>query len=75
MDAGFGITFFLFRICFHFYLFAYAIYSGISIFSICILTLSCGLHIMWFNTWVQKYGKSAFGLGKMSGGGERDKKV
>ena len=30
---------------------------------------------MWFNTWVQKYGKSAFGLGKMSGGGERDKKV
>jgi hypothetical protein len=59
-DIGFGVTFFLLRICFHGYVFAYAVYSQIHIFPITILFLSSILHILWFGNWCNTYGRRLY---------------
>jgi hypothetical protein len=55
-DLGFGATFFIFRICYHAYIFAYAIYSQVYTPIIIMYALTLILHINWFYTWMIKYG-------------------
>ena len=54
-DVGFGLTFFLLRICYHSYVFAYAIYSGVEVVALVLYTLTLALHIFWFYGWFTKY--------------------
>jgi hypothetical protein len=67
-DLGFGVTFFLLRICYHGYVFSFAIYSkaeGIVLFFYSITLL---MHIFWFYTWFSKYGIRLLGLKKKTKG-------
>ena len=57
-DMGFGITFFVFRICYHLFFFTLACYNsetvGMPVRVLYSLTLL--MHINWFYNWVTKYG-------------------
>lgn len=55
-DVGFGITFFLLRIVYHGWFFAYAIYSGTDTMLLVLFTLTMTMHVNWFYTWFTKYG-------------------
>lgn len=57
-DLGFGITFFLLRICYHAYFLAYTYYSGTDGLVIFLFSLTMVMHLNWFYTWVTKYGKA-----------------
>ena len=56
-DMGFGLTFFTFRICYHFFFFTLACYNsetvGMPVRVLYSLTLL--MHINWFYAWVTKY--------------------
>jgi hypothetical protein len=56
-DAGFGITFFLFRIAYHIYVGAAAFYADVSIVPKVLVLLTLTLHAFWFSSWVSSYGK------------------
>ena len=56
-DLLFGITFFLTRILFHFYLVAYAYISGAAAMIIGFGCLTGLMHLKWFHAWFTKYGK------------------
>lgn len=66
-DLGFGVTFFLFRILLHLYMFVYLYRLQCDTIVTVIFFLTTLLHLNWFGTWVTKYGKSFFG-------GAKDKK-
>lgn len=58
-DLGFGVTFFLFRIVFHGYITAYALYAAVTPVVIALYLLTLTLHLNWFYAWVSKYGSKA----------------
>lgn len=55
-DIGFGFTFFILRICYHFYFFIYALYSGVDTLVLSLYLLTLTMHLNWFYSWVIKYG-------------------
>lgn len=57
-DIGFGLSFFILRIVYHFGLLAYSVYSGCDLPVIIIYSLTAALHVNWFTTWISKYGSS-----------------
>jgi len=63
-DIGFGLTFFLFRICYHGYFFAYCFYSKCDTAILVLYSLTMTMHVNWFYTWVTKYGMKLLGAGK-----------
>lgn len=54
-DMGFGVTFFLFRVAFHFYMMALAYVSGVDTALFWCFVGPFLLHVFWFSTWVSKY--------------------
>jgi hypothetical protein len=54
-DLGFGISFFLLRLCYHFYFFVYAIKSGAATLILIIWVGAFTLHCFWFYGWFSKY--------------------
>lgn len=60
-DLGFGVTFFLFRVLYHAYFFAYGLKSGMDAVLVGIFTLTMTLHLNWFYTWISKYAFPAKG--------------
>lgn len=54
-DIGFGATFFLLRIVYHIFIFAYALKSGVETVVAVLYTLTLTLHLFWFYGWVTKY--------------------
>lgn len=59
-DLVFGITFFLFRIVFHSYIFYEGHCAGCCKVAKVLYTMSLVLHIYWFTNWWNKYGRSSF---------------
>jgi len=59
-DLGFGVTFFILRICYHGWFFAYAIYSKTDKMMIGLYALTMTMHLNWFYAWVTKYGVKLF---------------
>jgi hypothetical protein len=58
-DLGFGLTFFLFRICYHAYVLVYSVKLKASWVPIILYVLTLTLHLFWFKSWVTKYAKKA----------------
>lgn len=58
-DLGFGLTFFLLRICYHAYILAYTIKLKASWVAIILYVMTLTLHLFWFKSWVTKYAKKA----------------
>lgn len=56
-DLGFGITFFIFRIVYHFYLMYAGWISGYDITLRVLHALTFALHVSWFNSWRKNYAK------------------
>ena len=56
-DIGFGASFFLFRIVFHFLLLVFSIMAGTDKLLVGLYSITMGLHLFWFGTWFSKYGK------------------
>lgn len=54
-DIGFGLSFFLFRIVFHFYILVNSLYLQVGYFQSVITSMSMILHLMWFSSWFTKY--------------------
>lgn len=55
-DLGFGISFFLLRICYHTYFLVYGLISGVDFVVTFLFILTLTMHLNWFYTWVIKYG-------------------
>ena len=57
-DLGFGLTFFIFRICWHLCFFGLAFYNSdtVSIPVRVLYSVTLLMHINWFQNWVTKYG-------------------
>ena len=55
-DLGFGLSFFLLRICYHLYLFTLGMKIGIETPVIGVFVLTLTMHLNWFYAWVSKYG-------------------
>lgn len=56
-DLGFGLTFFVFRVIYHGYLFIHVTAVNTGAYHSCIVLLTLSIHIHWFLTWARKYGK------------------
>lgn len=56
-DLGFGATFFIFRIAYHFYLMCAGWIAGYDITLRVLHLLTFALHISWFNSWRNNYAK------------------
>lgn len=57
-DIGFGVTFALFRLIFHLWIFSYGYtHGGISSTLTILFVLTMTLHLHWFINWVSKYGR------------------
>jgi len=54
-DIGFGLSFFLFRLVFHGYIWINSFYLGVGYLQNFITTMSMLLHITWFYSWFSKY--------------------
>lgn len=59
-DMGFGVTFFLFRLCYHVYFLTYSFIAGVETLVTVLYSLTFALHFFWFYTWVTKYGSKLF---------------
>lgn len=55
-DLGFGVSFFLLRICFHCYIVYSTVIWNFSILSTILPCFSMVFHFYWFYTWCLKYG-------------------
>lgn len=60
-DVGFGATFFIFRLVYHFYFFFSAVRLGTQKTHFVIYTLTGVLHVNWFWNWIMKYSGVAGG--------------
>lgn len=67
-DLGFGLTFLLFRIIFHGYLFYFTIRGKPNVSVIVLYVITMFMHLNWFHGWVTKY---AFGSSKKAGKGKQ----
>lgn len=56
-DLGFGVSFFLLRIVYHTIFFIYSIYVRTETIVSFLYLLTLMMHINWFSSWVNKYGK------------------
>ncbi len=56
VDLGFGVSFFLLRILYHGYMFAYLVKLSCDNTVIGIFVVSLTMHLNWFYAWVTKYG-------------------
>lgn len=70
-DIGFGLSFFLFRIVFHGYIWVNSFYLKVGYLQNFITTMSMLLHIMWFHSWFTKYLKR----GKEQAAAKEDSRV
>ena len=58
-DMGFGITFFLFRVCYHGYMGCLSYKSNVDTPVVVLYALTFLLHCFWFYSWVSKYGSKS----------------
>lgn len=59
-DIGFGMSFFLLRICLHSYILYSIINLQFGMTPIVLLSITNLFHIYWFYLWINKYGSSLF---------------
>lgn len=55
-DLGFGFSFFLLRVCYHFLLVASTVYFQLGLASTLIPSVGLVMHLYWFWGWMMKYG-------------------
>ena len=54
-DLGFGVTFFLLRICYHAYIVSFAYISKFHTPGMCLYYLTLTMHLNWFYGWIVSY--------------------
>lgn len=55
-DLGFGLTFFIFRLCYHIFFYYYAIKVDVNTTELVLFAFTTLMHANWFYAWVSKYG-------------------
>ena len=56
-DIGFGVSFFLLRICYHLFIMYIIFISKLEMASFVISSISFAMNFYWFVTWMLKYGR------------------
>lgn len=64
-DIGFGITFFIFRLCYHGYMGYYCYVLGGETILVTVFALTTLLHTFWFSSWIKNFEKYRYKKNKI----------